>query len=260
MPQIVCNIALDVAVNNIEQMLSAKQGDTQNRLLCVTFTDCGKPLPIEKDAVVLLNVKSGEARASFEGTVTKEGKALFAIPDFVLVKAGSVQCDVSAITPNGGRLTTAAFGILVEPAICPSGEVSNDAAVSDLAADFIASQRLLTLTPQPRETGYVIAPEINHKYCLDLSDSRYAPGGVWANFRLELPVPTNATKENWILIYCHAPITAEAGAVSIDFGSDCLFADARAPMVSLSDFDIVCTYSRGAGCWQVGVVQYAKQG
>ncbi|MBE6690632.1 MAG: hypothetical protein E7590_05055 [Ruminococcaceae bacterium] len=260
MPQIVCNISLDVSVDHTEQTFAAKQGDSQSRLLCVTFTDCGKPLPIERQAVVLLNVKKGEETASFEGAVTEEGKALFVIPDFVLAEAGRVRCDVSAIGRTGGRLTTADFVIAVEETVAPGGELGSDAAISDLAAEFIASQRLLPLLPTVEGEGYLLSPAVNHKYTLDLSDSSYAPEGVWKPFRLVLPRPQDAARENWILIYCHAPLTAGGDALQITLDESCLLADGVQPSISFADFDLLCTYSAGAGAWQIGFVQYQKKG
>ena len=259
MPQIVCNIALDVSAVCAEQTVSARQGDSKSRLLCVTLTDCGKALQIERSATVLLNVAKGEESACFEGAVVEEGKALFVIPDFILAEACEVICDVSVIAPCG-RLTTAPFRIAVQASVCADGQIVDDAADGDLVADFIASQRLLVLTPTAAEDSFLLSPEINHKYTLDLSDGSYAPNGVWKPIRLSLPKPANAVKENWVLIYCHAPVTAESGAVQITMDEDCLLADGLTPVITLSDFDLVCTYSAGAGAWQVGVVQYAKKG
>ena len=259
MPQIVCNIALDVSAACAEQTVSARQGDTQSRLLCVTLTDCGRPLSVERQVVVLLNVAKGEETAGFEGMVVEGGKALFVIPDFVLAEAGEVLCDVSVIGV-GGKLTTAPFRISVAAPVCVTDPISSDTAIEDLVVDFIASQRLFVLTPTADEGGFLLAPEINHKYTLDLSDASYAPNGIWKPIRLSLPKPHNAAKENWVLIYCHAPVTNTSGAVQITFDESCLLADGAVPAVTLSDFDLVCIYSAAAGAWQIGVVQYAKKG
>ena len=257
MAQIVCNMSLDVALCNGEQSLMAKQGDRQNRLLCITLTDCGKPLKVEKSATVLLNVSKGEATGVFEGQITEEGKALFAIPNMVTAEVGVAKCDVSVIGRNGGRLTSVAFAISVEPTVCPSGEVGLDADASDLAAAFIASERILSLTPEVAGEGYLLRPLINRRYALDLSDAAYLQNGNWRAFRLELPTPVSSTRENWVQIYCHAPLTA-SGAIEIDLDGY-LLADGNKPRLAMADFELVCTYSPAAHAWMVGVVQYAKK-
>lgn len=259
MPQIVCNIALDVSASCAEQTVSARQGDSQSRLLCVTLTDCGKPLAVERTAVVLLNVAYKEDCACFEGTITEEGRALFVLPDFVLAEAGKAKCDVSVIGAYG-RLTTAPFYVSVEAPVCATDVISNDTVVADLAADFISAQRLVKLTPKESADGFLLSPEVNRKYILDLSDGGYAPNGVWKAMHLTLPKPTSTVKENWVLIYCHAPVTAETGAVQITFDENCLLADGVEPSITMSDFDLICTYSVGAAAWQIGVVQYSKKG
>ena len=257
MAQIVCNMMLDVALCSGEQSLMAKEGDHQNRLLCITLTDCGKPLKIENSATVLLNVSKGESIGSFEGRVVEEGKALFVIPDMVTASAGVARCDVSVIGRNGGRLTSVPFSISVEASVCPAGELGSDAELSDLAASFIAAERILTLTPEPVGEGYLLRPGINRRYSLDLSGEAYLQDGAWRAFRLELPTPVSAARENWVQIYCHAPLTA-SGAVEIDL-EGYLLADGVAPRFALADFELVCTYSPAARDWLVGIVQYAKK-
>ena len=60
MPQVVYDMTLDVSVSDPGVQIIAKQGDRQSRLLCIRLTDCKKPLPIENDAAVLLNVATDE--------------------------------------------------------------------------------------------------------------------------------------------------------------------------------------------------------
>ncbi len=260
MPQIVCNIALDVSVNDAGQQLMAKQGDSGCRLLCVQFTDCKRPLPIESGAVVLLNVAKGEETAAFEGSVTSEGKALFVLPDFVLAEVGTVTCDVSALTLGGGRLTSSKFEIVVEEAVCPSADLGSATGTSDLALEFLASQMLVALTPEAGTSGYVLRPAVNRKYTVDLSDDSYATDGVWKNFALELPTPADPARENWIVLYCHAPVKVPGGGVPMAFDADVLFSDGAVPFITMSDFEILCTYSPMTSTWRVGVVQYEKDG
>lgn len=257
MPQIVCNIALDVSVKDSGQVITAKQGDSKSRLLCVSFTDEKKPLLIEDGAAVLLNVARGEERYAYEGRVSG-GKALFVIPDFALAAVGTVTCDASAVGSDGTRLTTASFTIVVEEAACPEGGLGGEEGI-DLAASLLAEAVIQPLVPENDGADMVIAPAVNRKYALDLSDAAYVANGSWAPFRLALPTPEFPLRDNWILIYCHAPVSETAGAVGIDWGtaSERLFADGEIPYITMGDFDIVCTYSPIAKKWQIGVIQYA---
>ncbi|MBQ8357832.1 MAG: BppU family phage baseplate upper protein [Clostridia bacterium] len=259
MPQIVCRIALDVSVNDAGQVMMAKQGDRNSRLLCVRFTDCGRPISLEAETAVLLNVARREEAFAYAGAVTGEGEALFTIPAFALEEAGAVECDVTALDADGGRLTSSKFTIMVEESVCPDGGLGSGEG-ADLAAQLLAEQTVQTLVPEIGESGYRLLPALNRKYALDLSDAAYTTDGAWSPIILELPTPASAQRENWILIYCHALVHANAGAVTVDWGADRLFADGVEPLVTMGDFDIVCTYSPIAAKWQIGVVQYAVTG
>ncbi|MBQ8341126.1 MAG: hypothetical protein IJY22_01950 [Clostridia bacterium] len=259
MAQIMCEITLDVSVNDSGQVMMAKQGDSKSRLLCVHFTDKRKPMKVESGASVLLNVSAGGEARSFVGYVS-DGDAIFVIPAFALAAAGNVSCDVSILGGDGGRLTTAGFEICVAESVCPDGDLGEETA--DLAAELLAQDTIQTLTPVSDGAAYVIAPTLNRKYALDLSAPAYTASGSWATFRLELPTPLSAEQENWVLIYCHAPVSERAGAIVIDWGDagERLFADGEIPYVTMGDFDIVCTYSPAAEKWQIGVIQYAISG
>ena len=258
MPQIVCNIALDVSVNDAGQKLMAKQGDFGCRLLCVQFTDCKKPLPLEVGTTVLLNAAKGEEKTAFLGSVTGDGKALFVLPDFILSEAGSAICDVSAITKEGGRLTTAQFEIVVDAAVCPSSEISDTMGSLDLVQEFLTSQSVYELVPDFEDGGYVIRPKVNRKYAVDLSEYDYAPDGFWAAISLELPTPVDHERENWVVLYFHAPITEAEGGVPLFFEENVLFSEGMPPLITMSDFEIICTYSPLTRSWRLGVVQYGK--
>lgn len=257
MPQIVCNITLDVSLKGASQVFMAKRGDSKSRLLQAQLTDCGRELPIEGDATVLLNLsRAGESHA-FAGAVTDGGQALFVLPDFALAEVGSVKGDVSVLGIDGARLTSCPFEISVEDSVCPDAEV-NDPQNENLMAELLAREVIIPLEPQATENGFVLAPEVNHKYSVDLSDAQYAPEGAWLPISLQLPAVEMAEKEHWVLIYCHAPVRGEQGALVMDWGAvgDCVFADGQIPFLTMSDFDIICTYSPAAGRWQIGVIQY----
>ena len=259
MAQITCEITLDVAVNDREQLVTARQGDTKSRLLCVRLTDGGKPLQIEYGATVLLNASNGSEAYAFGGIVS-EGAALFTLPDFALSEAGRVDCDVSVLGADGSRLTSAGFTLCVAETVCPTERIASGG--GDLIAELLAQDTIQPLTPIREGKAMVVEPALNRKYALDLSAPDCISEGSWLPLSLRLPTPVSAEKENWILIYCHAPVSESAGAISVDWGkaSACLFADGEIPYITMGDFDVVCTYSPAAQKWQIGVVQYAASG
>ena len=222
---------------------------------------CGEPLCVEESATVIINVKnaSGEVRA-FEGEVDADGALILPIKAWALRSIGTVQCDVSIFDTAGGRLTTPPFEIEVISSLSAGDILPGDKEGEDsITAKLIAEERMYTLTPIAAPQGYALEPLCNRKYALDLSGEDYAEGGKWKTISLVLPEPEDMDSDNWILIYCHAPLRDMIG-VSIDWGvaSELLFADGEIPEIIKGDFDIVCTYSRVAGKWQIGVLQYGS--
>lgn len=260
MPQVVYDMTLDVSVSDPGIQIIAKQGDRQSRLLCIRLTDCKKPLPIEGDAAVLLNVATDEGAYAFDGIVC-DGAAQFTLPAFATEKAGVAHCDVSVFGSEGGRLTSNSFDIVVEAAVCPGNGLTMGEG-ADVAIKLLGESLVHELSAVNTGEGYAVYPEVNHKYSLDLSDDIYRPNGVWAPFSLHLETPSVPNMEHWVVLYCHAPVSETAGAISIDWGdaAACLFADGEIPYITAGDFDVICTYSPGAGKWQIGVVQYAMGG
>lgn len=259
MPRIVCRIDLDVSVKDEGKTLIAKQGDGECRLISVGFTDCGKPLAIERFATVLLNVARETGSYVYEGQV-EEGRAVFVLPGFILNEAGVARCDVSAVSPGGGRLTTAEFSVEVLPSVCPNGDFGT-LGTPALAEEFIASQMQYALTPCATENGFLLTPAVNRRYTLDLSDAdTYVADGKWRPFVLSLPTPADPQRENWVVICCHAPLSPEGDGVRLAFDRQYLLAEGSAPAITKGDFDVTCTYSVAAGNWQIGLVQYAASG
>ena len=194
MPQIVCNITLDVSVNDSGQIVMAKQGDSKSRLLAVRLTDNGKPLSIEPDAVVLLNVSREEMNAAYEGRVQSDGTALFVLPAAALEKEGAAECDVSVLDAAGGRLTSSRFAVEVERAVSLA-QAPLESEATDVIASLLAEQTLHPLVPEQSEQGYVLSPELNRKYCVDLSDETFVSGEAWLPIALRLPVPESAERD-----------------------------------------------------------------
>ena len=258
MPQIVCNITLDVSLVDTEQTMMAKCGDSGSRLLSVRLTDNGQEISISRQAGVLLNVAYGEERRAFEGIVDERGCALFVLPTAVLAQAGEVRCDVSVVDPDGSRLTSSPLLLTVEEAVCP-GDTLVEGEVGDLLSQWIASEALQDMTPAITPNGLTLRPALNRKYCVDFSDPSYIDEGtLWQYICLELPTPTDAQKDAWVLFYCHAPYHPVAGHIRIDWenSTPCRFANGGPNDITADDFDIICTYSHLGGFWQVGIVQY----
>ena len=258
MPQIICDIDLDVSVKDNGQKLMAKAGDRRSRLLRVRLLDCGKHLPIGRRDTALLNVAAGEEKGSYEGEVTEDGNALFVIPDLALQQMGTATCDVSVLSADGGRLTSSSFQIIVEDSVFPAGDLG-PISTPGLAEAFVATQKIFHLQPEAKNDGFVLRPEVNRKYSMNLTNHTiYAPNGTWRTFTLELPEPSNGVGENRITICCHAPLSSLGKGVPLIFDSGCLFEDGVKPVITKGDFNLICTYSPVASEWQISVVQYAK--
>ncbi len=261
MAQCMCKLVLDVADRDGAQTVVARQGDNATRFLSVRLMSCGEPLCVEESATVIINVKnaSGEVRA-FEGAVNADGALILPINAWALRSVGTVQCDVSIFDAAGGRLTTPPFEIEVVSSLSAGDSLPGDTDGTDsITAKLIAQERMYVLTPTATAQGYLVEPLCNRKYALDLSGEDYAEAGNWKTISLVLPEPEDADSDNWILIYCHAPLRQKT-AVSIDWGvaDALLFADGEIPEITKGDFDIVCTHSRVAGKWQIGVLQYGS--
>ena len=257
MPQIVCSISLDVGVSDSGLCLMAKSGDYGSRRLSVQLTDCGAPIVLGADVSALLNISKDGEKKSFAGFVNEKGEADFLLPAFLLERAGGAKCDVSVIDTAGNRLTSAVFEVAVEESVCPGEGISSDEN-PDVVARLLASERVYELGLAKLSDRFLLAPALNRKYTVDLSDAALVEGNSWKHIKLNLPVPKEEGEESWVLLYCHAPISETAGPVVIDWGNtkERAFADGLVPTINMGDFDVVCIYSHAQGKWQIGVVQY----
>lgn len=263
MAQCMCKITLDVAERDAIQTVVARQGDSATRFLQVFLLSCGEPMSVEESVRAVLNVKNaaGEIRA-FEGEVCADGTVRLPLNAWMLRTVGIVQCDVSLFNAAGGKLTTPPFEVEVVASIAEDGMLpGDDDGGESLTARLLAEEKVYALDPVLQNGEYSLYPLCNRKYALDLSDDIYASGDGWRSLSLVLPVPEDTDSDNWILIYCHAPLRV-MGAVSIDWGdaTSLLFADGKIPEITVGDFDVICTYSKPAGKWQIGAVQYESVG
>ncbi len=263
MAQCMCKMMLDVADRDAVQTIVARQGDSATRFLRLRLAAFGEPLRVEDSATVVINVKNGagEVRA-FEGEVNVDGTITLPINAWMLQSVGVLQCDASVFDAAGGKLTTPSFEVEVVASVAADEALpGDDDGGESITARLLAEEKVYDLTPVLEAAGYLLYPACNRKYALDLSADTYGSDGMWKAISLVLPTPADTASDNWILIYCHAPLRADGGA-SIDWGdaSALLFADGIIPEITKGDFDIICTYSRAAGKWQIGAVQYETVG
>ncbi len=263
MAQCMCKMMLDVADRDTVQTIVARQGDSATRFLRLRLVAYGEPMRVEDSAIVVLNAKNGagEVRA-FEGEVNADGTLTLPITAWMLQSVGVLQCDISVFDAAGGKLTTPIFEVEVVASIAADETLpGDDDGGESITARLIAEEKVFDLTPVLEAAGYQLYPACNRKYALDLSSDAFASDEGWKAISLVLPTPEDTASDNWILIYCHAPLRA-TGGVSIDWGeaTSLLFADGIIPEITKGDFDIICTYSRAAGKWQIGAVQYEAVG
>ena len=263
MAQCMCKMMLDVADRDGMQVVVARQGDSATRFLKVHLFSCGEPLLLEGSLTAVLNAKNaaGELRA-FVGEVDIDGTLTLPLNAWMLQRVGVVECDVSLFDVNGGKLTTPPFEVEVVASVAGDETLpGDDAGGQSITARLIAEEKVYTLDPSPTTEGYNLYPRCNRKYALDLSGNTYGTGTEWCEFSLVLPAPEDIDSDNWILIYCHAPMRG-ASPVSVNWGDadNLLFADGKIPEIRSGNFDVICSYSRAAGKWQIGVVQYESVG
>lgn len=262
MTQCLYKLTLDVAERDALLSIVARQGDSDTRFLRMSLYSLGEALRVEDSATVVLNVKNaaGELMA-FSGSVNADGTITLPLPARLLKNTGVVTCDVSIITTSGGRLTTPPFEIDVVASVADTDLLPGDDIDGSITAEMLAMEKVFSLTPEESDAGFTIAPLCNRKYTLDLSGSAYSGEEGWKEISLLLPTPTDPDSDSWILIYCHAPLREESN-LTLNWGNATrlLFADGMIPEITKGDFDIICTYSRVAAKWQIGIVQYETVG
>ena len=264
MAQCMYKMVLDVTERDSMQTLVARQGDSATRFLRLHLLSLGEPIGVEETALVSLNARNAadEVR-SFEGKVNADGSVTLPIGAWMLKSVGPVLCDVSVFDTVGGRLTTPTFEVEVIPSVADPDLLQGDTeGASGLTARIFAEERVTELLPvTDGADGFLLLPECNRKYALNLSGNRYAADDGFKKLALKLPDKVEENHDNWVLMYCHAPLIDNT-QLTIDWGNreDVLFANGEIPSVTKGDFDIICTYSRAAKKWQIGIVQYEAAG
>lgn len=116
MNDIVRELTIDVAKENIFSAILAKQYDKNTRYILATITNLGQKINVDRSSTVIINFRRPDKSAqSFRGTVEEDGRVKVPIPYWALELDGTVTTDISMCTPDE-RLTTLKFIIQVEQA------------------------------------------------------------------------------------------------------------------------------------------------
>lgn len=259
MAQCITKMVLDVSERETTQVIVARQGDSDSRQLRLRLLSYGETMRVEENAVAVLNVKNPEGNTrAFMGTVNADGTLTLPLCAWMLQKEGTVLCDVSVFDEAGGKLTTPCFEIEVVASVLPDEVLpGDDDGGESITAEIVAQEAVLDLVPLRDEEMFVLLPKCRRRYRVNLMGSTYGDEQSWAHIQLALPAVESTAYENWILVSCHAPLRG-GRAMPLDWGDSerYRFVGSKIPEIVTEDFDIVCTYSRNAGKWLIGVVQY----
>ena len=258
MAQCVTKMVLDVSEREVVQSIVARQGDSGSRSILLRLFSYGELLRVEENSTVVLNVKNTtEQTAAFAGEVNSDGSVSLPLNAWMLCEEGVLTCDVSVFDEAGGRLTTPSFEIEVIASVLPEDVLPGDDGGESVTAEIVQQEKMLTLKPVQIEDGFMLMPENRRHYTLNLTGNTYGTEDSWRHIELVLPPRDAGDNANWVVITCHAPLRT-CGPVPIDWGDGnrVIFAGSVLPEIESADFDIICTFSNGAGKWQVGVVQY----
>ena len=125
MAQIIREITIDVSQPNNLRAITAKQNDLNSRYLKIHITDEGTPIIVSLDSKVVMNVKrTDNTLKMFYGSVNDDGSITVPLTSWMLALPGSINCDVSIISPEDKqRLSTMQFSLYVEAAVFPQSDL-----------------------------------------------------------------------------------------------------------------------------------------
>lgn len=128
MAMIIKEISAAVDEKNNVPVIVAKQKDFKSRFINVRLINSGGFMKIQKNANVIANFKRGDGEAkSFAGGVNEDGTVKILLPFWVLELSDTAVCDISIIEPDGSKLTSMSFNIVVEEAANPeNSDISED--------------------------------------------------------------------------------------------------------------------------------------
>lgn len=128
MAMIIKEISAAVDEKNNVPVIVAKQKDFKSRFINVRLINSSGFMKIQKNANVIANFKRGDGEAkSFAGGVNEDGTVKILLPFWVLELSDTAVCDISIIEPDGSKLTSMSFNIVVEEAANPeNSDISED--------------------------------------------------------------------------------------------------------------------------------------
>lgn len=128
MIEIVKQISVDVAKDNVFQSIVAKQYDSKSRFLKVRLTNEGSPITVHPTSVVTINALREDGEALVVGGTVDENDGTVKVPITyqMLELDGQVKCDISVVNQEQRKLSSTTFTIRVEPAVCNSSEIVED--------------------------------------------------------------------------------------------------------------------------------------
>lgn len=130
--EIIRELEIDVARENIFAAILAKQYDKATRYILATITNLGVAMTVDSNSIITINFERphtddedpSDYQAAFSGSVVN-GKVKVPLPYWALERDGDVRADIS-MTIGNNRLSTLTFIIRVQPAAYDGNAVTED--------------------------------------------------------------------------------------------------------------------------------------
>lgn len=160
--EIIRELEIDVARENIFSAILAKQYDKATRYILATITNLGVPMSIDANSTITINFErphldsedSSDYQAAFSGSVVN-GKVKVPLPYWALERDGDVRADISMIVGDN-RLSTLEFIIRVQPAAYDGSAVTEDENY-DVLTGLILQVQTLNTNMSAAEAGRITA-------------------------------------------------------------------------------------------------------
>lgn len=156
--EIIRELEIDVARENVFAAILAKQYDKATRYILATITNLGVAMEIDSNSTITINFERPHSddedpsnyQAAFSGSVIG-GKVKVPLPYWALERDGDVRADISMIIGND-RLSTLTFIIRVQPAAYDGNAVAEDTNY-DVLTGLILQVQTLNSTVSTAETA-----------------------------------------------------------------------------------------------------------
>lgn len=156
--EIIRELEIDVARENIFAAILAKQYDKATRYILATITNLGVVMSIDSKSIITINFErphtddedSSNYQAAFSGSVV-DGKVKVPLPYWALERDGDVRADIS-MNIGDNRLSTLEFIIRVQPAAYDGNAITDDENY-DVLTGLILQVQSLNSTVTSAETA-----------------------------------------------------------------------------------------------------------